>query len=171
MKKIFISSTVLLLSILFYSCGSDKPDNLPVTMTANANKSFSIIASAGSESSQTVTFTLDDFAAIEEFKRYVESGEIITSSYIEVTGITGEVELVGVKLSMERDPRKIYNFRNMITENEKFNTITELNFLQNIIDELSSRGSSTIRLEYKANTAITTPVLVELYLNSRFSFD
>ena len=170
MKKIFTLSAILSLSILFYSCGDDKPDNLPVSLTANAEKSFRIIASAGSETSLETTFTLDDFDAIEEFKRYVESGQINTSSYIEVNGVSGGIELVNLKLSMTRDPSKVYNFRGPI-QDEKFQTITELNFLQNIINELADRGSSTIKLDYKANTDVTAPVLVTLYLNSKFLFD
>ena len=170
MRKLITLASILSFSIIFYSCGSDKPDDLPVSLTANAEKSFNIIATAGSEASQTVTFTLDDFAAIKDYKKYVESGEIQTNSFIEVRGVTGAIELVNVKLSMNREPKKNFDLQN-ITQNGKFQGINELKFLENIINELSSRGTSTVKLEYKANTNITTPVELALYLNSHFSFN
>jgi|SRR5690554_2678447 len=169
MRKIFTLVSILTFSILFYSCGNDKPDDLPVSLTDNAEKSFNIIATAGSEASQTVTFTLDDFTAIKDYKKYVELGEIQTNSFIEVRGVSGEIELVNVKLSMNRNPEKNFTLPN-ITQNGKFQGINELKFLENIIDELSSRGTSTVKLEYKANTNITTPVEIALFLNSRFFF-
>ncbi len=168
MKKLFILSSVLLLSLIFYSCSSDKPDDLPVSINATAEKSFTIIAAAGSETSQIVTFTIDDFAALKDYKKYVESGLIQISSYIEVKGITGDEELTNVKLSMNRDSKKNITLQD-VNSNKKYQELPQLTFLQFIIDEIATRDSSTIKLEYKANSNITSPVTITIYLNSRFN--
>ena len=169
MKKLYTLSTLLFFSFLFYSCGSDKPDDLPVSINATAEKSFTITAQAGDVTTKTITFTLDDFAKLKDYKKYVDSGVIQTSSFIEVKGVSGDVELVDVKLSMNRDPKNNFTLPD-ITKNEKYQGINELNFLDIIIKEVSSRGTSTVKLEYKSNTSFTSPVIVSLYLNSVFSF-
>lgn len=172
MKRIFTLSAILSLSILFYSCGDDTPDNLPDRLTASAEKSVEIFGPAGGTTSIPITFTLNDFAGIQEFKNYVKSGRInTTTSFIEVTGVSEGFELVNVKLSMTRGANKVYSFTGIL-QNEKFQDTDQVNFSQNIIDELvtSKSGSADIELEYKANTAITTPVVVKLHLNSTFSF-
>ena len=168
MKKFLILSSVLLLSLIFHSCSSDKPDNLPVSINATAEKTFTIIAAAGSVTSQNVTFTIDDFAALKDYKKYVESGLIQTSSYIEVKGITGDEELTNVKLSMNRDSKKNITLQD-INSNKKYQELPQLTFLQFIIDEIATRDSSTIKLEYKANSNIKSPVTITIYLNSRFN--
>ena len=133
MKKFLILSSVLLLSLIFHSCSTDKPDDLPVSINATAEKTFTIIAAAGSVTSQNVTFTIDDFAALKDYKKYVESGLIQTSSYIEVKGITGEAELANVKLLMNRDSKKSIILQD-INSNKKYQELPQLTFLQFIID-------------------------------------
>ena len=168
MKKLFILSSVLLLSSIFYSCSSDIPDDLPDNINANAEKSFTIIAAAGSETSQNVTFTIDDFDALKDYKKYIKSGVIQISSYIEVKGVAGDVELTNVKLSMSRDSKKYIDLQD-INSNKKHQELPQLTFLQFIIDEIATRDSSTIKLEYKSNSNITSPVTITIYLNSRFN--
>lgn len=169
MKKIFSLSAILFISFIFFRCGSDKPDDLPVSIKANAEKSFIITAQSGDVTSKTITFSLDDFAALKDYKKFVESGEIQTNSYIEVKGVSEDVELVNVKLSMNRDPKNNITLPN-ITKSEKFQGINELNFLDIIIKEIATRGTSTVKLEYKSNSSFSSPVTLSLYLDSVFSF-
>jgi len=169
MKKIFPLSALLFFFFIFFSCGSDKPDGLPVSIKATAEKSFIITAQAGDVTTKTITFSLDDFAALKDYKKYVESGLIQTSSYIEVKGVSEDVELVNVKLSMNRDPKNNFTLPN-ITKSEKYQGINELNFLDIIIKEIASRGTSTVKLEYKSNSSFSSPVTISLYLDSVFSF-
>lgn len=170
MKKLFTLCSILFISFLFVSCSSDKPDDLPISINATAQKSFTIIAAAGDETSKEVTFALSDFAALKDYMKYVESGSVETSSsYIEVKGNTENVELINVRLSMSRDSKKFIILEE-VNSNKKYQGLSHLNFLQNIIDEMSSRDSSTVKLSYKANSNITLPVTITIYISSRFTF-
>ncbi len=102
--------------------------------------------------------------------KYVESGSVETSSsYIEVKGNTENVELTNVRLSMSRDSKKFIILED-VNSNKKYQGLSHLNFLQNIIDEVSSRDSSTVKLSYKANSNINSPVTITIYISSSFRF-
>ena len=108
---------------------------MPVSVNATAEKLFTIIAVKGNTTSIDVTFTLDDFHALQEYKKYVESGVIQTSSYIEDKGVSEDVELSNVKLSMDYNKtKKIVALKNI--SNKKYQELQQLNFMQFIIDEL-----------------------------------
>ena len=92
---------------------------MPASINATAEKSFTIIAAAGNETSQNVTFTIDDFDALKDYKKYIKSGVIQNSSYIEVKGIDGDVELTNVKLSMNRDSKKNISLQDNSNKNIK----------------------------------------------------
>lgn len=171
MKKLYTLSVLLFLFFILFSCGDDKPNDLPVDINSTAGKSYTIIAAAGSTTSQDLTFTLEDFTALKDYLKYVESGAIQNSSYIEVKGVTEDAELTNVKLSLKSDSKKNIALPN-INSNIKFDELPHLTFMQLIINELvnSNRKTSTVKLEYNANSDITSPLTITIYLNSRFSF-
>ena len=170
MRKLTTILTLLVTAIVFTCCGSDRPDDLPVSRVYSAEKSFSVFAVQGATSRIAVEFKIDDFTGISEYKKYIESVLVQTNSYIELTGISGRVELTDVRLSLERDSKKSINLPD-ITENVKFQDLPRLTFLQNVMDEIDRRGSSTVVLEYKSSYDMETPAKLTLRINSQFNFN
>ncbi len=172
MKKLISLFTVLGLIIGFTACSSDKPDDLPESQNASATKSFTLIASAGAATRSEITFSLSDFVAISEYAKYVSNAIIQTSSYVEVSGVTGmyAVELQNVTLSLKSDSKKKIVLP-VINTNEKFMELTQLTFLQEIMNEIYRRGSSTVVLTYTSTHNLTTPVTLAIKLDGRFTFN
>ena len=143
MKKLLFISSLLSLAVLLAACGDSRPDDLPVSKNATVSKSYEIRASAGSSSELEVKFTIDDFTAIKEYVKWIKKAEIQTNSFIEVSGITAgqEVELKNVELWLKRDSKKRLSL-STISENGKIeeNILTQLNFLQSLMDEIVRRG-------------------------------
>ena len=140
MKKWISLLAVLTLMVGVTACGSDKPDDLPASENASATKSFTLIASAGAASRSEIAFSLSDFAAISEYVKYVSNVIIQTTSYVEVSGITTSqtVELQNVTLSLKSDSKKKIVLP-VIDSNEKFMELTQLTFLQEIMNDLPER--------------------------------
>lgn len=174
MRKLYAIS-VLSLLLLSVSCGSDKPDDLPVSLTASGSKSYVLVTAANTPQSPQVTFTMSDFAAISQYVKYVESGEVLSSStFIEVTGISSgqEVELTGVGLTLASDAKKSISLPT-ITSNVKFeaDTASRLGFFQSIMSEILRKGSSTVTLRYSSSGLMTNEnTKLVIQINTRFSF-
>lgn len=178
MKKLLLFIPVLLsMAILFAACGESRPDDLPVTRNASAEKTFpALIAPAGTPQNLTVTFRLEDFPGISEYKRWISKVEFIfTSSHIEFTGITADnVELKDVSFSLGSDSNKRLLIPGSITANEKFDIDSQerLNFMQAIMDEVKAKGSSNVVLKYTpTNNMVNEDTKVSIKLNARFSFN
>ena len=172
MKKWISLLAVLTLMMGVTACGSDKPDDLPASQNASASKSFTLIASAGTASRSEITFSLSDFAAISEYVKYVSNAIIQTSSYVEVTGITSSqaVELKDVTLSLKSDSKKKIVLP-VIDSNERFMELTQLTFLQEIMNEIYRRGSSKLVLTYTSTHNLTSPVTLAIKLDGKFTFN
>ncbi|NMB05189.1 MAG: hypothetical protein GX976_02275 [Bacteroidales bacterium] len=172
MKKWISLLAVLTLMVGVTACGSDKPDDLPASENASATKSFTLIASAGAASRSEIAFSLSDFAAISEYVKYVSNVIIQTTSYVEVSGITTSqtVELQNVTLSLKSDSKKKIVLP-VIDSNEKFMELTQLTFLQEIMNEIYRRGSSTVVLTYTSTHNLTSPVTLAIKLDGRFTFN
>lgn len=173
MKKI-ISLPIILMMLFIASCDSDKPDNLPDSVSGTAKKSFVIISAAGTSPSQEIVFSLEDFSAISNYVKYVKQADVNASSFIEVTGITDaqDVNLTNVTLSLKSNSRTQLKLPE-IDSNIKIlaDTSDKLTFLQNVMDEILRRGSSTVVLRYHSGTHMTNEdVLISMQFNSRFSF-
>lgn len=172
MKKWISLLAVLTLMMGVAACSSDKPDDLPASQNASASKSFTLIASAGAASRSEITFSLSDFAAISEYVKYVSNAIIQTSSYVEVTGITSSqaVELKDVTLSLKSDSKKKIVLP-VIDSNERFMELTQLTFLQEIMNEIYRRGSSKLVLTYTSTHNLTSPVTLAIKLDGKFTFN
>ena len=172
MKKWISLLAVLTLMMGVTACSSDKPDDLPASQNASASKSFTLIASAGAASRSEITFSLSDFAAISEYVKYVSNAIIQTSSYVEVTGITSSqaVELKDVTLSLKSDSKKKIVLP-VIDSNERFMELTQLTFLQEIMNEIYRRGSSKLVLTYTSTHNLTSPVTLAIKLDGKFTFN
>lgn len=57
-----------------------------------------------------------------------------------------------------------------VSNNDTLDDLPNLNFLQNVVNEVSGRGSSTLRLTFKTNSTIVTPVDFAIKLDAKFSF-
>ncbi len=173
MKKLLFISSLLSLAVLLAACGDSRPDDLPVSKNATVSKSYEILASAGSSSELEVTFIINDFTAIKEYVKWIKKAEIQTNSFIEVSGITAgqEVELKNVELWLKRDSKKRLSL-STISENGKIeeNILTQLNFLQSLMDEIVRRGESTVVLKYVSTHTMDSSVFLKLSLDSRFTF-
>lgn len=175
MKKLGSVFTLLVAALLFTACSSDKPEDLPVTLNASTSQSFPLIAAAGSSQSPQVTFRLDNFTAVTEYVKYIEQAEVLSTSYIEVTGLTStdEVELTAVSLALASDTSKHISLP-LITSNQRFNadTSTRLSFMQNIMDEINRRGSSKVVLQFTSTgNILNEDAHLTIHLNTRFSFE
>ena len=172
MKKWISLLAVLTLMMGVTACSSDKPDDLPASQNASASKSFTLIASAGAASRSEISFSLSDFAAISEYVKYVSNAIIQTSSYVEVTGITSSqaVELKDVTLSLKSDSKKKIVLP-VIDSNERFMELTQLTFLQEIMNEIYRRGSSKLVLTYTSTHNLTSPVTLAIKLDGKFTFN
>lgn len=172
MKKLLSTLSILSILLVLNSCSDNRPDDLPVSRTATASKSFRLIAAAGNSAEGEVTFTLDDFAAIKEYAKWVKKGEAQASSFIQISGINAsqEVELKNVTLTLERGNKNIS--LDPITDNDKLEAtnVTRLRFMQDILDDILRRGNSTVILKYESTYDVTNPIELTISLNSLFSF-
>lgn len=87
MRKLISLLTVLSIIVGLTACGSDKPDDLPVSLDASATQSFTLIAASGTSQSPEATFKLSDFASITEYVKYIEKADVLSTSYFEFSGI------------------------------------------------------------------------------------
>lgn len=170
MKQFFSLLMVLSLILAISSCSS-KPDDLPVSQDASATKSTSIIAAAGNTTSSEITFSLSDFAALSKYAEWVEGGLVLTSSTISVSGITAgqAVELTNVNLSLASNSKTTIDLPT-VTANVVFKDLPQLNFLQNVLNEVVNKGSSKVKLTYKTTNDITSPITFTIKIDGKFSF-
>ena len=176
MKKAISILTLFSLIFILTNCSSDKPDNLPVSLNGSAAKSFTLISAANATQSVEVTFNLSDFSGISEYLKYVGKGNVLATSFIEVSGITSSqsVNLTNISLEMKSDRKKTLKL-NDIDSNTKIiaNTASELVFLQNIMDEIvgSRSKSSTVILKYTPTTNMTNESnKLTIHFNTQFTF-
>lgn len=170
MKKLVSILMVISLVLTVFSC-SKKPNDLPVSQEASATKSISIIAAEGNTTTTDVIFNLSDFAALSKYEKWVESGLVQTTSVMTVSGITEgqNVELTNIKLSLASNSKVNLTLPN-VTDNVTFKELPQLNFLQQVINEVIKKGSSKVYLSYKTTNDITSPVKFSIKIDGKFSF-
>lgn len=169
MKKLYSLLMVLAMIVSFSACGDSKPDDLPVSIQASALKSLKLVASEGAETTLELTFNKSDFAALEKYEKWVNSGQVQTSTYIQFANVAEGVELSNVKLSLASNSKTVLEL-GTVSNNDTLDDLPNLNFLQNVVNEVSGRGSSTLRLTFKTNSTIVTPVDFTIKLDAKFSF-
>ncbi len=170
MKKInvfLIVFSVLLLS----ACGESKPDDLPVSVVASANKSASVIAAAGASYSIDIPFSLSDFAAVSKYAKWVKQGDLQTNSTVKITGIEsgGNVELKNVRLTLKSNPKRFVDL-GTVTANRDFMGMDLLDFLKVVATELGRKKSPVVVLTCTSTNAITSPVIITINMEVEFKF-
>ena len=175
MKKWISLFTVLTLLVGVTACGSDKPDDLPVSLDASVSKSGSLLATAGAPQTVPVTFELSGFTSVTQYVKYINDADALATSYFEITGIgtSQEVNLTNVSLSLASDSKKSISLPD-ITKNERFtaDTSDRLRFMQFVVDEIKREGSSDVTFRYTPTTNMANVSnKFTLKMDVRFSFD
>ena len=175
MRKWIFFFTVISLLAGLSACGSDRPDDLPMSMNASATQSFKLITAAGTPQSPEVVFNLTDFTAIAQYVKYIEKVDVLATSYFEFTGIptSDGVKLTNMSLTLASNSKTQIALPD-ITANEKIaaDTAAYLGFLQSVMDEIKRKGSSKVVLKYTSATDLLSPdTLCKISLNAKFSFN
>jgi len=173
MRKLISLLTVLSIIVGLTACGSDKPDDLPVSLDASATQSFTLIAASGTSQSPEATFKLSDFASITEYVKYIEKADVLSTSYFEFSGIpaTDDVLLSNISLVLASNTKTNITLSD-ITSNRRINAdiAANLNFLQAVMNEINRKGSSKVILKYTTSSHLTNPqTQFKIQLNARFS--
>lgn len=173
MKKLLSYFVAIGLVVGLAACGSDKPDDLPVSKESSASKSFSLIAAAGTNQSPDVTFNLSDFTSISKYVKYINNADVLPTSYFEIKGLPAGVKLTNVKLSLASNSKKNVSFLNEISSDQKVNenAARELTFLQSVMDEIKTKGSSKVILNYTPSGDLKSDTKFIIQLNTKFSFN
>ncbi len=182
MKKLLFIPALLFIAILFISCGGDKkPGDLPVQVKAAAEKTFpALVATEGVAQSVEVEFRVEDFPGVVQYKKWIKNADVpmsTTSTYIELKGISEEdqVELKNVTVSLASVPANQFSFRiTTITNNEKFaaDRTDRVTFMQAVMNEVVSKGSSKVVLKYTPGTTMINPnVKMTIRIDAEFFFN
>lgn len=156
---------VIVFGLLVVSCGKDDPKvDLPAPIKDTKIYTYGITAPAGASVTLEKTLKLSDFTGIGIYEKYVYQGVLNTESYINfVKGSSENIELNEVTLQVKNNTKIKYNL-GTVTGNFKFNSLNDLNFLQQVANEIVSKKEVVLQLTYNSNDLIST----ESNLNLRF---
>lgn len=159
MKRNLMFLFVLLAGVMLGSCKKDDPKiDLPGPIRDSQTYSFGISAPQGAIVTLEKTMHLADFTKLGTYQRYVYEGALQTASFFEFAkGSAENIELKKVTLSLKENGKVKYEL-GTITKDQKYDTLDDLNFLQQVINELVRRKSVTLQLSYETENAITTEV-------------
>lgn len=169
MNRKLIFLFVLALGMVAMSCKDDSEDiDIPSPISDANLYSFGITASAGSATTLARTISLDDFTALTDYTKYVYKGTINISSFIEFVKSSSEVtELTDVTLQVKDNTKIKYNL-GTITDNVTFASLDDLNFLQDLVDELVDKDEIVLQLSFNSTNAITSEVKLDINTNIKF---
>jgi hypothetical protein len=157
MKRKLMFLFVFAFGILFLSCGKDDPKvDLPSPIKDTKIYSYGITAPAGAAVTLEKTLKLSDFTALGTYERYVYQGVLNTNSYIDfVKGGSESIELKEVTIQVKNNTKIKYNL-GTVTGNFKFNSLDDLNFLQQVVNELVSKKEIVLQLTYSSTNLVST---------------
>lgn len=161
---------VFAIGIMLISCGEDDPKvDLPSPIKGTKTYTYSFIADAGDNVTKEITIKLSDFTAIGTYEKYVYQGVLSTNSNIEfVKGGSDVLELKDVTLQVKSNTKIKYNLGN-ISGNFKFNSLDDLNFMQQVVNELVSKKEIVLQLTYSTTNLITTASNLKLNFDVSFN--
>lgn len=175
MKKLLSYFVAIGLVVSLAACGSDKPDDLPVSKESSASKSFTLLGVAGTNQAPTVKFNLSDFTSISKYVKYVNKANARATSYFEIKGLPTGVKLTNVSLSLASNTKKNNVSVSLpdIASNQKIiaDTADYLNFVQGVVNEIISKGSSDVILSYTPDTNLKSDTEFVIQLIANFSFN
>ncbi len=171
MKRKLLFLFVFAVGMLVWSCGDDEPKvDLPGPIKDSKIYSYGITAPAGATVTLDKTLKLSDFTAIESFEKYVSKGILSTESYIDFIKVGSEnIELKDVTLQVKSNQKINYNL-GTITGNTKFILLNDLNFLQQVVNEMVSKKEIVLQLKYSSDNIISTESNLNLKFDITFDF-
>lgn len=171
MKKLYSLLMILAMVATFSACSKEEKVALPKQVAATAAKMQEMDAIKGSSTSSEIVFTRDDFKELQEFKKYIKTGEIQSTSIIDVSKVKDGAKFSDVKLTIKgSNPAAVLDLGE-IDENVTFKGINHLNFLQKVVDEVAGRsGKSTLVLSYKVDEKGKEPSEMKIKLDAIFKF-
>jgi hypothetical protein len=171
MKRKLLFLFVFAVGMLVWSCGDDDPKiNLPGPIKDSKVYTYGITAPAGATVILDKTLKLTDFTAIESFEKYVSKGVLSTESYIDFIKVGSEnIELKDVTLQVKSNQKINYNL-GTITGNVKFISLDDLNFLQQVVNEMVSKNEIVLQLKYSSDNIISTESNLNLKFDITFNF-
>lgn len=160
---------VFAFGISVLSCKKDDKIDLPPPITATQTYSYGITSPVGATITIERAMKLSDFTALGMYQKYVYEGKVNTNSYIDfVKGTAENVELKNVTLQVKGNTKIKYNL-GTITGTEKYNSLEDLNFLQQVVDEMVGKKDIVLELSYTSTNAITTEVKLNVVTNVTFN--
>jgi hypothetical protein len=171
MKRKLLFLFVFAVGVLVWSCGDDEPKvDLPGPIKDSKIYSYGITAPAGATVTLDKTLKLSDFTAIESFEKYVSKGILSTESYIDFIKVGSEsIELKDVTLQVKSNQKINYNL-GTITGNTKFILLNDLNFMQQVVNEMVSKKEIVLQLNYSSDNIISTESNLNLKFDITFNF-
>lgn len=168
-KLMFLS--VIAFGIMILSCGKDEPKvDLPAPTKDSKIYTYGITAPAGASVTLEKTLKLSDFTGIGMYEKYVSQGVLNTDSYIDfVKGSSDNIELNEVTLQVKNNTKIKYNL-GTINGNFKFNALNDLNFLQQVVNEIVSKKEVVLQLTYNSDNLISTESNLNLRFDITFNF-
>lgn len=181
MRKLLFTPVLLFIAVLFAACGGDdKPGDLPGEVKASAEKTFpALVATEGVTQTLEVEFKLDDFSGISQYKKWIKNADAPMSpnSFIELKGIAESdvIELKDINVSLKSTPTVQFPFPfETIAANEKFSAdrTTRVAFMQAVLDQVVTKGSSKVVLNYTPGTTMVNPnVKLTIRIDAEFFFN
>lgn len=171
MNRKLILLFVFALGMVAWSCSKDDSEDVIIPSPINDVMvySYGITAPAGSTITLERTMKLADFTALNNYQKYVYKGTININSFIEfVKSSSEDIELKEVILQVKNNSKIKYNL-GTLTDDVKFSSLDDLNFMQLLVNELVSKKEIVLQLSFASTNAITDEV--ELDLNTNIKFD
>lgn len=160
---------VVAFGVMVMSCKKDDPIDLPDPIQGSRTYSFGITAPAGSTITLDRPMKLSDFNSLGVYQKYVYQGNLNTNSYIEfVKSPAVNVELNDVTLQVKNNAKLKYNL-GTITGNEKYISLDDLNFLQQVVNEMVGKKEIVLQLSYTSPNEIATEVKLNVRTDVTFN--
>lgn len=171
MKKLYSLLMILAMVATFSACSKDDGPELPKSILATATKTQVMSGIAGSATTIPITFNRSDFTALKELEKKVKSGDVQSTSFIEISKVVAGVEFTDVKLTVGEGKNQSTLNLGVVDASNTYTSLKDLTFLQKVIDEVAGRNAkSVITLSYKITNEVPSPAELKIKLDSDFKF-
>ena len=171
MKKLFYLFSIIAISVAFAACSSDSaPSDMPSTLKDSATKTAQMVSAenASTISASDIVFTIDDYAQVAKFSKWIKKGSAHTDSRISFVGLPKEegFELTNIVLELDKGSKNKPRFTiNKITEDKEITDASYFVFLSEVADEVAKKGRATIKVGAHSNKALNANIKIKLDIN------
>ena len=171
MKKLYSLLMILAMVATFSACSKEDTPDLPKSKDATVTKVQKMSGVVGTTANAPIEFTRSDFSNLKELEKWVKSGNLQSTSFIEMSEVAEGVKFSDVKLTIKDSNPAVELSLGEISGNKVYKGMKELNFLQKVIDEVAGRrGKSTLVLTYKIDSEVSSPAEMKFKLDAEFGF-